>query len=89
MSYKDIDPATLKTVIDTLAPYFHTKDVSEHQLMQQRHAAETQSRNYHADVGKAIKAASSLLNVQDQERKHARGTTWKKLGAATAPGKGA
>jgi hypothetical protein len=33
MSYKDIDLPTMKTVIDTLTPYFQTKDVSEHRLI--------------------------------------------------------
>ncbi len=81
MSYEDIDFATLKTVIATLPNTFRTKDVSEDTLMMKRHGPESQTRNYHADVGSAISAHRVDLMVKDQNRPGSHGTEWLKVGA--------
>jgi hypothetical protein len=85
MSYQNIDFNVLETVVRALPSVFQTKDVSEHPVMLRAHGAESMTRNYHADVGRALSAHHVALGVQDQHRKGARGTTWRKAPRKDVP----
>ncbi len=74
---------------------FHTKDVSEDPTVRAAHPSEVGHRNYHAHVGKWLKANMGLLGLdelatRDASRRRARGSLWGKVRevavpAATAP----
>jgi hypothetical protein len=52
LSLRDVDQATILTVLDGLSASFRTKDVSEPAALMDAHADVAAERQYHAVVGR-------------------------------------
>ena len=78
MSYLDVDRHILKEVVNGLGSTFVTKDVSETSRMKQTHLHIVGSRNYHADVGRALSEFRVELGIDEVGKSPKRGSYWRK-----------
>ena len=79
MNLNDINIASIRTVIEKLGREFHTKDVSEHNLMIKSHSIFIAEYAYHSVVGRVSGRNTTNLNIKYIDEGNERGALWRKV----------
>ena len=79
MELKDINIAIIRSTIEKLGREFHTKDVSEHNLMIKAHSIFVDEYAYHSVVGRVLGRNTANFNIMYFDEGNERGALWRKV----------